>query len=70
MNTNSPKINIRGQKFGYLSVGEYLGNNRWKCICTGCFTPVLKTTSELTSGKSLMCDACKLKKVLAEIDKQ
>lgn len=57
---NSPKRNIKGLRFGYLAVFEYLGNSRWDCICTKCNRHVLKRQSDLESGRTIMCDGCLL----------
>lgn len=65
-----PRKNIKGQIYGYISVGDYLGKGRWRCTCMKCYRQILKITSDLESGKALMCDACMLAKVLEEKDRQ
>lgn len=61
--SSTPKKNIRGLRFGYLSAYEYLGRNRWDCLCCKCNRHVLKRQSDLESGKATMCDACLLANV-------
>ena len=63
--SDTPRNNLKGLRFGHISVYAYLGNSRWECICTKCNRHVLKKQSDLTSGRATMCDACSLEYIKA-----
>ena len=50
----SPRANLIGEKFGRLTVQEWAGNGKWKCLCE-CGNTVLVQTDNLKSGNTKSC---------------
>lgn len=50
----SPRVNLIGEKFGRLTVQEWAGNGKWKCLCE-CGNTVLVQTDNLKSGNTKSC---------------
>ncbi len=53
-------IDLTGKKFGKYKVIKYLGNSKWKCVCS-CGGIVIKQGSDLKSGHNKMCIKCRRK---------
>ena len=49
-----PKINLTNQKFGKLTVIEYIGSSKWKCICD-CGNESIVQTDNLRNGNTKSC---------------
>lgn len=49
-----PRNNYQGQRFGYLTVLEWLGHGKWKCQCD-CGNIIQVKTSNLTTGNTKSC---------------
>lgn len=49
-----PRKDISNQKFGKLTVQEWIGNGKWKCLCD-CGNIVYVETNNLTSGNTKSC---------------
>lgn len=50
----SPRLNLIGEKFGRLTVQEWAGNGKWKCLCE-CGNTILVQTDNLKSGNTKSC---------------
>ena len=50
----SPRLNLIGEKFGRLTVQEWVGNGKWKCLCE-CGNTILVQTDNLKSGNTKSC---------------
>ena len=50
----SPRVDLTGEKFGRLTVQEWAGNGKWKCLCE-CGNTVLVQTDNLKSGNTKSC---------------
>lgn len=50
----SPRVNLIGEKFGRLTVQEWAGNGKWKCLCE-CGNIILVQTDNLKSGNTKSC---------------
>lgn len=49
-----PRTDLTGQKFGRLTIQEWVGNGKWQCLCE-CGNIVLVQTDNLTSGNTKSC---------------
>jgi len=49
---------LTGQEIGYWQVGEYLGNKKYRCLCTLCNREFEVYVSNLKNGKSKSCVDC------------
>lgn len=50
----SPRADLTGEKFGRLTVQEWAGNGKWKCLCE-CGNTILVQTDNLKSGNTKSC---------------
>lgn len=50
----SPRVDLTGEKFGRLTVQEWAGNGKWKCLCE-CGNTILVQTDNLKSGNTKSC---------------
>lgn len=50
----SPRVDLTGEKFGRLTVQEWAGNGKWKCLCE-CGNTILAQTDNLKSGNTKSC---------------
>ena len=55
---NSPTEDIKGQRFGNLTILEYLGNSKWSCLCD-CGKKTVVNTDKLKSGHTKSCGCLK-----------
>ena len=49
-----PRVNLIGQKFGRLTVQEWVGNGKWQCLCE-CGNITLVQTDNLKNGNTKSC---------------
>lgn len=49
-----PRENLIGQKFGRLTIQEWVGNGKWQCLCE-CGNIVLVQTNNLKNGNTKSC---------------
>lgn len=51
-------IDIKGNKYGLLTVIEYAGNRKWRCKCE-CGNEIFATGTELRKGRRTNCGCSK-----------
>ena len=65
---SKPKHDLVGKRFGRLTVLEYAGNERWKCVCD-CGGTALVRTNNLTLGNARSC-GCYQKDVASRVSRK
>ena len=58
---SKPKVDLSNQRFGYLTVLEYVKGGKWKCLCD-CGKTIQVDTRNLNSGHTKSC-GCYTKEV-------
>jgi len=53
---------ITGQRFGLLTVQEYLGRSKWRCLCD-CGNITITQTQHLKNGHTMSCGCWKLQRI-------
>lgn len=57
-NSERQRKKIEGMSFGKWKVEHFLGNRKYRCLCTGCNEYYEVSAPELLRGKSLSCKKC------------